>query len=91
MSGFALSSLRQKAISSAIAATAVMPRMVLKLAGRIVMSTPLASEIVSAVSFSNRSFRFGAVAKMPGDEVEGLRSLRRAGGQDRQRAALAWR
>ena len=55
------------------------------------MSTPLASEIVSAVSFSSRSFRFGAVAKMPGDEVERLRSLHRARRQDRKRAALAWR
>ena len=65
MSGLALSSLRQKAISSAITATAVIPRIVRKLAGLMVMSTPLASEIVSAVSFSRRSFRFGAVAKMP--------------------------
>ena len=49
LSGLALSSLRQKAISSQIAATAVTPRIVRKDAGLTSMSTPLANLSVSTV------------------------------------------
>ena len=56
----------------------------------MVMSTPLAREIVSAVSFS-KVFQIGRRRENARDEVEGLRSLHCARSEDRQHAAFAWR
>lgn len=56
-SGFFASSLRKKAISSQIAPTAEMPRMVRNDAGRTYMLTPDANEIVSAVTLSMSRLR----------------------------------
>src|SRR3984957_10920514 len=72
LSGFALSSLRQKAISSAIAATAVKPRMVRNEAGRTDISIPVVRLRVSDVAPSTRSFRFGATAKTPSTKANAL-------------------
>jgi hypothetical protein len=60
-----LDSLRQNAISSAITATAVRPRIVRKLAGTTSMSAPVDNAMLSAVSPVTSSFNTGTCAKMP--------------------------
>jgi hypothetical protein len=95
LSGLALSSLGQYAITSQIAATDVTPRIVRYDAGLTSMSTPLANVNVSAVCLSTRPLRFGAVAKTPERKLNAVAACAvetaRIGRTPRSRGARTWR